>query len=134
MKRPIGIAIISILNFLAGLYLVLVGLGLAGGAGYGYFTNANITADQEKGFLGVGIYGILALVLGILTIIVAVALWRLKSWAWYLAFIISVINLAHVIYSGVQNGFSQDVIIHAVAYGLMTLYLLAVKKHFGNPS
>lgn len=134
MKRPIGIAIISILNFLSGLYMILMGLGLATSGGYGFFSKTGFT-DVEKGkLLGIGAGGIIYLVLGIITLIVAVALWKLKSWAWFLAFIITLISLAHWAYTGYMQGFSQDVIIHLVAYGLLTLYFLAVKKHFGASS
>jgi hypothetical protein len=134
MKRPIGITIISILNFISGIYLFLIGLGLTSGAGYGFFGKAAVTAEEKSGFLGVGIYGIVALIFGILTIMVASALWRLKTWAWYLAFLITAFNLANSLYSGYKNGFTTDVIIHSVAYGLLALYFLAVKKHFGKPA
>jgi len=132
MRRPIGIAIIAILNFLSGLYLILAGLGIAGSSGYTFFANKAITETEKSQFLGLGMAGVIALVLGVITVIVAVALWRLKTWAWYLAFLITAFNLAQWIYNGNNDGFARDTIIHIVVYGILALYLLAVKNHFGN--
>jgi len=132
MRRPIGIAIISILNFAAGIYSILVGLGVTSVGAYGFFADKGITTETKTQLGGIGIAGIVTLVLGIITILVAIGLWKLKTWAWYFAFLITAFHLVNWIYAGVTSAFSTIIIIHIVAYGVLTLYLLAVKKHFGS--
>jgi len=131
MKRPVGIAIISILNFLAGIYSILVGLEVGGVSGYKLVKGTETTQEKEI-FMGLGFTAFIYVVLGILTLIAAIALWKLKTWAWYLAFLITAYHLFRSVYTGIQEGFSQNVIIHTVVYGLLFLYLLSVKKHFGR--
>jgi predicted ribosomally synthesized peptide with SipW-like signal peptide len=127
-----GIAIISILNFLLGLYLILIGLGLVGGSSVGYFSDQAHSTEEKSALFGVGIYGVFTFTLGLITLIAAVALWRLKTWAWYLAFLVILVNLVQAFYSGAKGEFTQTIIIHCVVYGLFALYFLAVKKHFGS--
>ena len=133
MKRPIGIAIIAIVNFLSGIYSIIVGLGIGGIAGYKLSQGTDTTKEKEV-FLGMEAGGILLLVIGILTLIAAIALWKLKTWAWYLAFLITAYHLFQSVYAGTQTGFDQNTIIHTAVYGIVFLYFLSVKKYFGRAS
>lgn len=116
-QRPIGVTILAILVILGGIFmlfggLVLLGVGaVAGAGGAGIF-----------GGLVAVIGGLLAL-FGLLWVIAGIGLWRLKGWAWWLAVIVSVINLA-------ISGVSMDFVGVAIAL-LILIYLVVVRGSFG---
>jgi hypothetical protein len=116
-QRPIGVTIIAILSGLAGIAEIVGGLGLmalgaiAGGAGAGIF-----------GALTAVFGGVLALI-GLITLGVAVGLWRMRGWAWWVAMIVNVISILISAASGTYFGAIFPVII--------VIYLIVIRDKFG---
>jgi len=129
MKRPIVITIMSVLQFIAGAFLILAGFGIATN-GYKLLDKTKLAMTEQQEKLGLDIYGGLMIAVGVICVVLAAALWRQKPWAWWLAFLLLIGKLGFTLYGGYQHGFDQNVIIQSVVYGLFALYFLAVKKHF----
>ena len=116
-QRPIGVTIIAILSFLAGLVGIAGGLGLmalgaiAGGAGAGVL-----------GALTAVVGGVLLLI-GLITLAVAIGLWRMRTWAWWVALIVNVISIVISIAGGTYISLIFPVII--------VLYLIVIRDKFG---
>ncbi len=129
MDRPFGVAIIAILNFVSGAYLILKSLGLLGASAAILKSNA-INSETVGTAEGLSAVSMLMLVIGIFTAVASIALWRMKSWAWYLAVVLNVIGLIHAISTGVNSGFDMQqntaIVIHLIVLG----YFFSVKKHF----
>src|SRR3989442_4129388 len=85
-KRPIGVAIIAILSFLAGLGFIVLGLGL--------MAVGVIVGVAGAGLLGglAAVFGGILLLLGIVTLVVAAGRWRVWSWGWWGAVLASLIS------------------------------------------
>lgn len=116
-QRPIGVTIIAILSFLAGLAEIIGGLGLmALGA---------IAGAAGVGIIGAfaGIIGALLLLIGLITLAVAIGLWRMRSWAWWVAIIVNVISIliSAASYSWVSLIFPV----------IIVLYLVVIRDKFG---
>ena len=116
-KRPIGVTIIAILSFLAGLVEILGGVALLGLAALG--------ATAGAGFLAAfaGIIGGVLLILGLITLGVAIGLWRMRSWAWWIALIVNIISLAVSIGTASYVGVILPLII--------VIYLIVIRDKFG---
>ena len=83
MKNPpILISVIGFFGLLAGLAWIFLGLRILG---FDWFT---VLGDVGK-FEQSGIWGWLAIGLGVLWIIVAIGLWALQPWAWMTAMIVA---------------------------------------------
>jgi uncharacterized membrane protein YphA (DoxX/SURF4 family) len=121
-KRPIGVAIIAILSGLAGLVEIVGGIGLIGLAALGatMVAQAGVPA-WVAGLLGV--LGAILLLLGLVTLAVAIGLWRMRSWAWWVAIIVNVVSiLVNVVtYSWFGVVFPLIIII----------YLVVIRDKFG---
>jgi hypothetical protein len=72
--RPLGIAILSVLHILGGLLMAALGIFLA----------SRFDEEARRSIFGLAPL-ILSPVLALLTIGIAVGLWRAKKWAWWLA-------------------------------------------------
>jgi hypothetical protein len=107
-------------------------VGVAGTAGYGSFFSNSFSDPQKKVLADITVSGLVSIVFGLVIIWVASALWKLENWAWYLAFLFALLFCAGAVFSGMKGGWTQAVIIPTVIYGLLCLYLLAVKNHFGK--
>ncbi len=116
-KRPIGVAIIAILSFLAGLVEILGGVALLGLAALG--------ATAGAGFLAAfaGIIGGVLLILGLITLAVAIGLWRMRSWAWWIALIVNLISVVLSIGTASYIGVIFPLII--------VIYLIVIRDKFG---
>jgi hypothetical protein len=135
MKPPSTVKILSLLNFLSGLYLILAGVGLSIGSGYALIQSGTETVNEKGLWGGIMLYGTLATVtlfLGVITALLSFFLLGLKTWAWYLAFLINLFNLGISIYVGTQLGFSTITFLHVGIYALLAIYFLSAKKHFGK--
>jgi uncharacterized membrane protein (DUF2068 family) len=118
MDRPTGVTILAILAFLNGLLAIL-------GA---------ITVMYLGIGTGLGIIGIFILALGILSIIYGWGLWTLKSWAWILAIIGSVLGLIANIAAAVSSGDYSSNLLSAIINAIIVWYLFRpeVKAAFGR--
>ena len=115
-NRPLGITILAILTVLFGVFGLLGGLALIGLAGFGF-------AVGLPGFLGAftAAVGAIIVLVSLIAIVAGFGLWNLRPWAWWLAVIITVIQLA-------LNGLTLS---FTLVFSLIILvYLLAVRKNF----
>ena len=109
-QRPLGVTIIAILMIISGIALLSTGAIL----------------------LVVGI-GVVPIVLGIASFVMAYGLWKGKGWAWTITLIISVISIISAIVSIAFGGYGAiiNIIINAVI--IYYLYRPNVKAYFGKP-
>jgi hypothetical protein len=127
MKNPpILISVIGFFTLVAGLAWLFFGLRVLGFDWFG------ILGDLPK-FESVGIWGWLAIGLGILWILVAIGLWALQPWAWLTAMIVAGLALfeaflAFFQFPGTGYGFAM-----AILPFIIILYLNSrdVKAAFG---
>ena len=110
-QRPLGVTIIAILMIISGIALLSTGAIL----------------------LVVGI-GVVPIVLGIASFVMAYGLWKGKGWAWTITLIISVISIISAIVSIAFGGYGAiiNIIINAVI--IYYLYRPNVKAYFGKAS
>jgi lysylphosphatidylglycerol synthetase-like protein (DUF2156 family) len=117
--RPILVAILAVLLILAGVLLVIggillaIGVGLLAGMVFG-----------TGGFLVGAALGAAVVIAGALMLIAGLGMWGMQSWAWWLAMIVVVLELA--------AGWSTHGTYAKVALGFMILYLILVKRHFNQ--
>jgi hypothetical protein len=127
MKRPLGVTILSILIGIEGLGALLIGI-LAIGAlsAIGARFGAHGHAALSSAFFIIGwILGILPLVIGIIILVVAVGLFLLKSWAFWITIVASAIFLLRQIYELFQPRDSYTlIIIGLIIPVIVLLYLL----------
>ncbi len=120
-RRPIGVAILAILSFLAGLAEIVVGLGLmAVSAMSGAVIDPSVYGPLAA---FIGVIGAVLLLLGIVTMAVAIGLWRMRSWAWWVAIIVNVISILVAIGTYSWYGLVLPLII--------VIYLVVVRDKFG---
>jgi hypothetical protein len=115
VDRPLGVAVICILQFIGAIILIALGavVGIVGVTlipgwpGYGALAAT----------LGLGV-----LVLGIVMFIVTFGLWQLKAWALWLTIILNIISIILSILGGALPGIIIPLIV--------LIYLLVVRDHF----
>lgn len=115
--RPLGVAIVAIIIMFVGVLVVIAGMAIMfiGGVG-GAFLAGPVGA-------AVGAFvGLVVLIVGLITLAAGTGLWRMRSWAWWLAMIILVLQFIG----------SLATVVGAVVYGLLILYLVLVRKHFNQ--
>ena len=120
-KRPLGVSILAILTMLFGVLTIVVGLGLLALAALG---SAFIPAGLP-GFISglLAVFGAVLILFGLIAIAAGIGLWRLRSWAWWLTIIVSVLSII-----------SGALTLSFVTVGLWLLiliYLFVVRQHFG---
>lgn len=121
-KRPIGVAILAILSGLAGIIEILGGMALLGVAAIG--GAALVSAGIPAWIAGlVGVLGAVLLLLGLVTFAVALGLWRMRGWAWWVAIIVNVISIVINALIGTWFGIPIPLII--------IIYLLVIRDKFG---
>ena len=112
--RPIGVAILSVILIIVGA-LVTIG-GIAAILAFG-FIGLGI-AGPMGGLLGAALgFGIL--IVGGITLLAGLGLWRMRGWAWWLAIFVLVLQLAFGI-----GGW--------IIPAILILYLILVRKHFNT--
>jgi hypothetical protein len=120
--RPIGVTILGVLTILVGIFVLLVGvLALL----------AAIAFYAVPGGLGFGtlfaVLAVLVILFGLLWVLAGFGLLKLRPWAWWLAVIVSVLNILYS--AGTLPG---SAITLAVSI-LILVYLVTVRRHFGGP-
>lgn len=115
--RPLGVAILAIVIMVVGAVVILIGVAtmLIGGIG-GAFLGGPLL-----GAIGAFV-GLLVTIIGLITFAAGSGLWKMRSWAWWLAMIVLVIQFIG----------SLATVIGAVVYGLLILYLILVRQHFNT--
>lgn len=116
-KRPLGVSILAILAGLAGIIGILGGVAIMALSGAAAFAGYGILAG-----LGAAL-GVLILLLGVITLVYAIGLWRMRGWAWWLAMIVGVISI--VIGIVTSNWISVGINL------IIIIYLFVVRGHFG---
>ena len=95
MNRPTGVTIISILFFLGGCILVLLGIGfLVGMSLIGALGRAGSAPGFAAFFMGLGaVAGIFFLIFSVIPFAVGYGLWSLKEWARIVAIVLCAIGM-----------------------------------------
>lgn len=119
-RRPIGVAILAILAFIAGLLEFLGGLGLAIVSGI-----PNIVGNPFPGVTGVTL-GVILLILGLITMGVSIGLWRLRRWAWWIMLILMLIA---IVSAALPPPTWSGLILPVIVF----VYLFVVRRNFGPP-
>jgi hypothetical protein len=121
-RRPLGVTILSILSGLAGLAEIIAGIGLIGVAALGGVALA--AAGLPTWIAGfAAILGGVLLLLGLVTLAVAIGLWRMRGWAWWIAIIVNLISV--LIYAATGNWFG------VVLPVIILIYLVVIRDKFG---
>jgi hypothetical protein len=111
-NRPTGITIISayyLIYGLASLLFNLIKLPIAA-----------VTICFAPGMLGGGIWGI---IVGVLNIILAAALWSGRDWSRLVVTILAVIGIATGILAGLSGGFGLGLIINIAINAVVLFYM-----------
>ena len=116
-KRPLRVVLAGIYTCVCGILIVLVGLAFLGVAGLTTAFGLTISGTL------VTISGALFLILGLVTFVSGLGLFRLATWAWWIALISTVVSLVVVGLAGQVAG----VVINLVLIAL----LVVVRRHFG---
>lgn len=130
-QRPTGVTILAVLAAIGGVFGLIGALGLLAGGGL-------VAASGVAEASGVGglftIFGLISLVLSVLSLVLAYGFWMLKPWAWSLAIIVYGIDVVFTIISALQGGGLGGAILPLAIRGIILYYLFTpdVKKAFGR--
>jgi uncharacterized membrane protein (DUF2068 family) len=108
-KVPTGVAILAVLNFLSGLLLVILGA----------------SAYRMMLVFDVGNFAVIAVLLGLCSLVAGYGLWVGKSWAWYLAILLGAVTVIYAVWNLMPVPLIVDAVI--VAYLLQG----KIQKFFG---
>jgi uncharacterized membrane protein (DUF2068 family) len=135
MQRPVGVTILAILSFIAGVWGLLGGLVLLGFGG----AIAGVTAMRHPG-MGAVIGGLAVVLAGItlatgaLSLVFAIGAWSLKPWAWTLGIVTHGIILLASLGAAMGPGIGATrwgrIIISAVV--LFYLFRPEIRRAFGR--
>ena len=136
IRRPTGVTIIAILNIIGGI-IMLIG-GIAAATVGALLPSLPLSQSDLEGvpsiFLGAGAIaiGVILVILGILSFVVAYGLLKGMGWAWTLTLVLSVISIvlnAVSIATGNFGGIVSIIISIIIVY---YLYRPHVKAFFGK--
>ncbi|MDH5363086.1 MAG: hypothetical protein OEW84_07210 [Aigarchaeota archaeon] len=140
VDRPLGVAILAVLDIIAGILAALVGLlsVIAGGFLWAYLETFIGPPGAIGGFLGaiVTAIGVVILVIGAISIVLGWALWGGKEWARILSIILSVIGMLFgllVLFVAIGAGGLFGIVI--IAVHVIVIYYLtrpSVKAFFAQ--
>lgn len=95
MNRPTGVTILAILQFIGAIFTILGSLfALIGG---GIVTTLGIGGSSPEAAAAGGVimfFSVFMLVLGIISIVLAIGLWQMKEWAWIATLVLQGITIA----------------------------------------
>ena len=116
MKNPpILISVLGFFGDMAGLYYIFAGLRILGFNFFGIFATAPVTT-------GWGFWGAMWVVVGLIYIAAAGALWTLQPWGWLFAVILSVFALISAFFVMFDAGLGPA-LGAALLPGIILLYL-----------
>ncbi len=95
-NRPLGVMVLAILSFVAGLIYLWNGLDLLG---YLIFGPSHAAATGSLFWSG-----LFAIILGVIWLAVGGAMWSLQPWAWMFGFIIAVFALIEATFTLIAGG------------------------------
>jgi len=125
-SRPVGIAILAILEILGGILVILFG-ALSG------TILSSIATAPNMAMLGpvAGVIGIAFVILGVIALVNGYGLWTGMKWAWWLTVVIAVISVIVNLLSLVHANFGAlgGIIVEAIILYYMTRP--NVKAYFG---
>lgn len=131
-QRPLGIAILSILWWIGGLFALLFGLGLIL---IGIAIDLSATVEEGSAFLITALLALPPLILGVASCLVGRSLWRLDAWAWW---VVTVITALFVVAGLIPLLIAPALILLGIPFGLLIdvvilIYLLTpgVREAFG---
>lgn len=121
VDRPLGVAILAVLEIIAGILAALVGLlsVILGGFMWAYLETLVGLIGTVGGFVGaiVTAIGVVILVIGAISIVLGWALWGGKEWARILSIILSLIGVLFgllVLFAAIGAGGLIGIIIIAI--------------------
>jgi hypothetical protein len=136
IKRPTGVTIIAILNIIGGI-IMLIG-GIAAAAVGAVLPSLPISESDLSGvppmFLGAGAIaiGVILIIIGILSFVVAYGLLKGMGWAWTLTLVLSIISIVLNAISIASGNFGGIISIIISAIIVYYLYRPHVKAFFGK--
>lgn len=136
IRRPTGVTIMAILNIIGGI-IMLIG-GIAAAAVGALLPSLPISESDLSGvpamFLGAGAIaiGVILIILGILSFVVAYGLLKGMGWAWTLTLALSIISIVLNAVSIATGNFGGIVSIIISAIIIYYLYRPHVKAFFGK--
>jgi len=113
-RRPIGVAILAVLVTLGGVVLLILAIGILALSGL-----VGLGGLPTFGMVG-ALAGGIVLIFALIWIGVGLGLWRLRSWAWWLAIIVMVLSIVSSLATPAT----------AVIPALILVYLILVRDHF----
>lgn len=127
-RLPLGVAVLAVLTGLVGAFVLIAGLVIVLVAAY------VIAAMGWTAMFGSGVLaGLIALVVGGVILAAAAGLWDQEMWAYVLAILVTggaaIWFIGRPLWDG--GGFASIETLPALISGLLFVYLLAVKNHFG---
>lgn len=121
-RRPLGVAILSVLIGIYGFLVFVIGLLIAVGSSvFSYLGGANPL--HILGVSGV-VAGLIILVIGLIILGLAVGLWHLRMWALVLTVLFLILE---IVLNALAGAYLSLGFIIAV---ILLIYLLAVSSHF----
>ncbi|MGQ0798390.1 MAG: hypothetical protein ACT4OI_11095 [Methanobacteriota archaeon] len=121
VRRPIGVTILGVLTIVVGVLVVFGGI---------IALLAALALLALPGGLGISsllaVLAVLVLLFGLLWILAGFGLLRLKRWAWWLAVIVSVLNILFALPAWHAN------VLTLAASVIIFVYLLSVYRYFGQ--
>jgi hypothetical protein len=123
LRPPVGVALLGFVALMAGFAYSVMGLRLAGYVTFG------------RGEIGDGLllWGLLTLLVGILFIAAAFALWSTQPWAWLFTNYLAIIGLIQAFFVAISNNSFTDGLAVAI-FPLVVIWYLNnsdVKAAFG---
>ncbi len=134
MERPLGITILAVLQLVFGVLLLAAGLGsvlFPSGVLESVSQYPELSLDQDI----VSIIGGVAIVAGLLCIVLAYGLFRLKKWAWITMLVLLIINIIGDLGSLIsEQAKNWQVLAHLLVALVIVYYLFRpeVKRVFGR--